>query len=340
MKKFYSVFSLFLISLLFVLPFLSCHIKDAVSGGIRTCLSELIPSLFPFLFLSSLTSYFASPLMSHFLAPVLCPLLGITPPSIPAIISGILGGFPSGAAESARLYSERKISKEEAERLPLFCNNAGLMFTVGTIGAGHFSSFKAGLILYFFHIFSSVICAVLTRDNKGKRIRYTKEPYSPVPLSRFPELFTKALKNSVCAMAMISGNFIVFSVFTSLLFLTFGKTPHVCFIAGLFEVTGGLLAMKENSAGLILSAFLLSFNGFCVHMQSMSFFAPLKLSMKKCILGKIFCAFLSALLMYISLPKNFMPKEGFPPMAFYVVTLLLPLVFFIPYIKKRASGRI
>lgn len=339
MKKLFTVLPfIFMLCILFTLPFLSKQVSSAVNSGISICFSELIPSLFPFLFLSSLTASFASPFMVRFFSPFLCPLLGITPLAVSAVITGFLGGFPSGCAESARLYSEGKISKEEAERLPLFCNNAGLMFTLGTIGTGHFSSFEAGLLLYFFHLFSSVICAVLTRNSKKSYSFTPKDIPPPVPSSRFPLLFTNALKKAIFSMALISGNFIVFRVITSLLLHLFGNSLALTFLSGLLEVTGGILAMPETTEGLILSAFLLSFNGFCVHMQSMAFFAPLKLSLKKCIIGKIFSAFLTAFLMYVSLANGFSPEKGLPPMAFYIVLVLIPILFLFPYTKKASDS--
>lgn len=337
MKKLLSALPpVLILFLLFSMPFLSDYVKDSVKSGIEICLSSLVPSLFPFLFLSSLASSFASPLLTRLFAPLFCPLFGITPPSVSAVISGLLGGFPSGSAESARLYSEKKISKAEAERLPLFCNNAGLMFVIGTVGAEHFSSFKAGLILYFFHIFSSVVCGILTRDSKNIS-SYTKESASYVPLSQFPSLFTSAVRNSVFSMALISGNFMVFRVFTALLCGIFGNSIIISFISGLFEVTGGILSMPENTTGLILSAFLLSFNGFCVHMQALTFFSPLGLSMKKCIAGKSFSAVLTAFLMYVALPENFFPEKTLPPMVFYIIIILIPLLLLIPHAKKASD---
>ena len=144
MKKFAGIL-IFLLMLvfLFFLPFMAPLVKSSVTDAIDICLNELIPSLFPFLFFASLLSYYGAPLISAIFSPILCPLFKISKNACPAVIAGLLGGFPAGAIMASELYRDKKISASEAERLPVFCNNAGLMFVLGTLGIGCFSSFKA-----------------------------------------------------------------------------------------------------------------------------------------------------------------------------------------------------
>lgn len=328
MRKFLS-FILFVILLgcLFLMPFLSSHISTASKEAIKIITEELIPSLFPFIFLSSLVTSWGSSLLSFIFAPLLCPLFKISKNAVPCIISGFLGGFPAGAKTASILYKEKKITKREAERLPLIANNAGFMFVVGVLGVGCFGSFNAGIVLYLFHIFPSVIMGLFT---KGDAADSENKNTSAAPdFNFFPSVFAASLKDSVFTMGIIAGNFIIFSLLSSLLSLLFGESPLFPFAAGLIEVTGGVLSLPKTRTGLITASFLLSFNGLSVHMQSLSFFAPLKLSMKKCFSGKIFSAFLSALLMDLTLPQNFPVKGGLPPMFFYIFSFLIPLLFLI-----------
>ena len=212
------------------------------------------------------------------------------------------------------------------------------MFTVGALGTGHFSSFKAGFLIYALHLFSSIIAGLLTRPAtvySPDRKDCSEKKLPPAIL----EVFPKALKDSLLSMALICGNFIVFKVICSFLFLFSGKNILSIFLSGLLEVTGGVLSVPTDKTGLIMASFLLSFNGLCVHMQSMSFFSPLKLSLKKVLAGKIFSAFLSAFLMYLTLPENFLSGKNYPPMTFYVILIVLPLLLLIPSIKKASDAR-
>ena len=339
MKKLFGLFICALLLLpLILLPFLSDIISESVRSGISVCIETLFPSLFPFMFLSCFIGAFGGGLISEMFAPLLMPLLGISKNACRTVILGLFGGFPTGGADAATLYSEKKISKEEAERLPIFCNNAGLMFTLGTVGITHFGSFKAGVIIYFYHLFSSLILALLTRKSKG--LKKSDSAFPSVSFKDVPFLFSSAVSKAIKSMALISGNFIIFRVISAVFTHYFRNSLPLSFLTGLFEVTGGILSMPKTKEGLILTSFLLSFNGLCVHMQAMAFFAPLKLSIKNCIIGKTFSAFITAFLMLVSLPRDFMPGGVLPPLLFYVAIILLPVLLLIPYCKNKASDTV
>ncbi len=336
MKKLFNYFLvIFSVFPLIIFPFFPEAISLSVENSLSVCIKTLIPSLFPFLFFSHLASLFSGDFLSDILSPVLMPVFKISKNACRTVILGVLGGFPTGATDAALLYSEKKISKEEAERLPLFCNNAGLMFTVGALGVSHFHSVKIGFVLYFYHLFSSFVIALFTRPEKPFPLSYGKRTSLPEPES-FPKAFGKAVEGSVKSLSLISGNFIIFKLFSDILCLCFKKSILLSFISGLFEVTGGVLSMPVTKEGLILTSFLLSFNGICVHIQSMCFLAPRGLSFKKLFFGKILTGILSAFLMYISLPEDFLVSKALPPMSFYILVAALPLLLFIPSKKKKA----
>ena len=341
MKKLQDTFVFFLlVAFLFMLPFLSDFVKEAVTNGIDICLRELIPSLFPFLFFSSLLSSLAKDTLAEIFAPLFCPLFKISKSAVPAAVLGILGGFPTGSAVAAKLYRENKISKSEAERLPVFSNNAGIMFTLGTIGSGHFSSFKTGLLIYALHIFSSVIAGLFTRGEKSS-FKESRKDSPPIPDSALlPGFFISSIRESVYTMGFICGNFIIFRVVSRLISLIFGEGLLSGFLSGLLEVTGGVLSMPASRLGLCLTAFLLSFNGLCVHMQSLSFFAPLKLSLKKTFCWKIFSAFLSSFLMYLTLPENLLSENSNPSVIIYIIAVFIPTSFALSYLFSKKRGAV
>ncbi len=332
MKKFsfYFIFTL-LFLLLLLLPIKSDIISEAVRSGITVSFDTLIPTLFPFLFLSNFLCSFGGNVLSSLASPILCPLLGISKNASKAVILGLLGGFPTGSNIAATLYKNGEISKEEAERLPIFSNNAGIMFVLGTLGIAHFSSFKIGVLLYFVHIAASLISGVLTREKKAFPLKNKKtEEAKELSLKSLAPSFSSSVIKSSKSMAVISINFIIFRVFTSLLAPLLPKGNLCAFIGGLFELTGGVLSLEQGFWGLILSAFLLGFNGLSVHMQGYFEFEKVNLSIKRCLKWKLFQGLFSSFLMFIINPSVFPVKLSYPPFIFYLLIFLLPLFLLIP----------
>ncbi len=294
MKKFADRLYAFLILFLtLMLPLKSAMSSEAVKSGVEICLSVLIPSLFPFIFFSSLLSLYAGNIISALFSKILSPLFNISPAASSAVALGTLGGFPTGAAVASELYGEKKISREEAERLPVFSNNAGVMFVIFAVGKGVFGSIKTGIALYAVHLLSSLITGVLTRPVKKEREK--KEPlktalsdFSPPPIYT---AFSKCIFSSVRTMAAISANFLIWRTVSFLLFSD-AEGPLFGLLKGLFEMTGGLFSLGNNPS-FPIAAFLLGFNGLCIHMQTAAVFSRHNLSPAKCIAGKFVCACIS-----------------------------------------------
>lgn len=239
-------------------------------------------------------------MISALSAPLLCPLFGLSPQACRVFILGTLGGFPSGAYLASELYRDGKISRAEAERLPLFCNNAGPMFVLSTVGVHVFSSVRLGLLLYTIHLCASCLLAFLTRPKNAP-------PKTPMRLdsaaigSSLPlfSLFSQSLQKSLRTMAIICGNFLVFRVLTFLLAPKIAPGLPSSLIKGALEMTGGLLSLPATGEGLVAASAILGFNGLCVHMQGASSLSEAGLSPIPCLLGKGFTALFSASLMSV-----------------------------------------
>ena len=91
--------------------------QTAMAGaaeGLALCMKTLIPSLFPFFLLSAMLT---SSLSGGGL-----------------LLTGLLGGYPLGAANAARAYRARQLDRAEAERMAVLCNCAGPSFLFGVVG--------------------------------------------------------------------------------------------------------------------------------------------------------------------------------------------------------------
>ena len=99
MKKFADRLYIFLILFLtLMLPVKSAVSFEAVKSGIGICFSVLIPSLFPFIFFSSLLSCYAGSVISALFSGLISPVFNISPAAASSVVLGTLGGFPTGAA--------------------------------------------------------------------------------------------------------------------------------------------------------------------------------------------------------------------------------------------------
>lgn len=64
-----------------------------------------------------------------------------------AACMSFVAGYPVGAGMTAALFSEGRISQSDAQRMTLFCVNAGPAFVIGGVGAGMLGSVRAGVII-------------------------------------------------------------------------------------------------------------------------------------------------------------------------------------------------
>lgn len=124
------------------------EISCAVSDGLLLCGRTVLPSLFPFMILSSLFVELDLPrLLSRPLSHLMIPLFRAGGAGASAWVLGLTGGYPIGAKTAAQLYREGQCTKEEACRLLTFCNNCGPAFIVGAVGCGLLQSKRSGLLL-------------------------------------------------------------------------------------------------------------------------------------------------------------------------------------------------
>lgn len=297
---------------------LLCFAKQAASGareGIMLCGTTVIPALFPFFVLTGfLIRSGGGSLLSAGLARPMQALFGVSPQGAGAILFGLLGGYPLGAATAAELYRARQLSKSDANRLVAFCSNTGPSFFVGAVGLAVFGSVKVGLLLYAIHAITALLTGVLLCGAKPPACRVRPKPEPAEPLG---SAFTGAVVSACQSMLNISA----FVVFTSAVLgatgpVLGGEHPALALLTGLLEMTSGVLRLKglPASTAFWLAEGMVSFGGLCVHFQAMSILRREGLSCKSYLKGKTLHGLLAGLLAW---PVGLWYFEGNP-------TFLLP----------------
>lgn len=249
----------------------------AASQGVEICIRTVIPSLFPFFVLSILlTGSMGStsalvPLEKLFRARGCGPIL----------ITGLLGGYPVGAQAAAQGYSSDQLSRAQANRLIMFCSQAGPSFLFG-MTASQFPERKYAWLLWSIQILSALCVARIIPAPECEKT--AKADISSITLSQ-------AMKKAVSAMASVCGWVVLFRVILGFLqryvFFPLPKSI-IILLSGLLELTNGCLLLSEIPSltlRFLWAALMLNFGGICVMMQTSSVIEGLEL--KYYIRGKL-----------------------------------------------------
>lgn len=307
------------------LIFASGNVLTSCRNALRLCVELIIPSLFPFFVLSGLLNKLGLPdAVARILAPCAKRLFGVSGRGASALIIGLLGGYPLGAAYIADMRRAEEITREEGEQLIGFCNNTGPAFIIGAVGAGVFSSARAGIYLYLAHILSAVLTGILTHS-QAPRAGYASPP-SPTERKAeesFAEAFTHSLKEAVLSILNVCGFVVCFSVVVSMAELGGGFSLAAGWLAartkmelhwvralltGILELGSGVGAMKGLSTSpitLALAAFLIGWGGISVHFQTRAVLSDSDIKGVLHFAGRLISASIAACIAYFAYPVVF-----------------------------------
>lgn len=233
--------------------------------GITLCLTVVIPSLYPFIFLSTMLP---SRLIGTRIRSLggLCRLCGIPDGAESLLLLSFLGGYPIGAKIVYDSYKQGSISKSAACRMLGFCNNAGPAFLFGMVG-GLFTDRRIVWVLWLIHILSALLVGILLPGKSEETCILSQTRPLTVP---------QALENSIKAMGNICGWVVIFRVILTILdqwFLWLLHQDIYAGIFGLFELSNGISCLREvanHATRFILCSGMLAFGGLCVFMQTAS----------------------------------------------------------------------
>lgn len=265
--------------------FYSDTVSGAVRHGINLCVSVLIPSLFPFMFISSfLVKSGSAAELGNNSGKLFGKITGLPRCAIGVIIISLLGGYPAGAQTVSGLYEKGGLSKKDCEKLMCFCVCAGPAFLCEVLGRICFNSFRAGLVLILAQTFSTLLLGFTVcffNKDKGESISLNTAPkgQKKTPLS---EAFVSSVNEAADVMLRVCAYVVIFTVLIGLLDVTGFSLVFERLIFSLFKnepLSKSLLyALSETSAGCMsaapagipFTAFGALFGGFCVHFQIFS----------------------------------------------------------------------
>lgn len=303
--------------------------KEGALNGINLALRTAIPALFPFFVASTLLSQTGvTKVLGRIFSPVMCKLYGLSGECAGVLVLGFTGGYPVGVSAACELYKTKQISKNTAEKLLGFCNNTGPAFIIGICGVGILGSVKLGLLLYFIHIVSALICGKFFANNN---YFYNKTSEKTQNID-FSTALVNGCEQAAQTSIKIAGFLTFFSVLIAFLRHINIVLPDICYpiLYGFFELTCGLMVLNEvympvNVLISIISA-MLAFGGLSVMCQALSIVKPLGLSFKYCFIGKILHSIISFILSFII--TSFLPI-AVPTIATSIYIPMIPKTYML-----------
>ena len=361
-KKYPLTFGLLL--LIFMLLHYPNLCLQAAQDGLLLWFNKVLPSLLPFMILIN----------------ILVPLNGLQPfiswctpfskylwhlpgESLFAFLIGIIAGYPMGAKVIKSLYTQHKLTQEEAERTLCFCNNCGPLFIIGTIGTAMLSQAHLGYFLFFIHLLSACIMSLLVTRNLPSTSSSTyKQSSSPAP--NFSKLLNLAVMNAMDTIVCVGGYIILFSVLLALMTQTpfsqelFSKflNPSIYslfqgILSSCFELSNGVYSLSKlplTTYSLALISAAIGFGGICVYFQALFVLEDTSLNTRPFFISKSIQGVLSFALtlllspVYLKYTENTVYTSNtsftFSLPSIFLATLLLLISVIIPqFLFKKTS---
>lgn len=309
-------------------------VSTKISESLTICADVLIPSLFPFMVLSSFaceTGIFGkSNKLTLF---VMNRLFRLPVCAVTAILFGFVGGYPVGARVIGNLYETGQINHNDVKHLFSFCVNAGPAFIVSAAGGVIIGSKTAGYIILASLLISSLLTGVIyARIKKGSSAESTS-------INEANTDYSGCLVNSVASaasgMLSICAWVTVFFAISGIAESIISNRTFLLIYKSLAEVTSGLPSSLVLG-GVPFASAVISFGGFSVMCQIL----PV---MKKCgikvseylffrIINSISVYFITYIIMKcadVSVPtvSQFQPQIHFAPASAALLIMCAVLIF-------------
>lgn len=302
---------------------------SGIIKGLNCCLEMLIPSLFPYMVLTSfimrtnvyeLVGRMTGKGVDRFLhLPECC--------SAPLMLS-FIGGYPVGARCVAELYDRKQINGSQAERMMLFCVCPGPAFLITAIGSMQLGNITSGVILYISQLVSGFLLCFMT----GLKRNNTPAPFAPeAPKKKIMSLsdaFITSVSDgssaalSMCALVLVfsmmievisgTGSFYLISRILEALSAPYWLSN--AFLPAIMEISLGSRMLSESCAPLWVLAFAAGFGGICVHFQIFAMLSDVPFSKLRFMLFRLINAVLSAVIcqgICLLFPQS-LPAMAFP----------------------------
>ncbi len=306
------IFSITFLCILLLFPQSCAH---GAEQGMKNCAEILIPSLFPYMFISTfIMRSGVVEKLKKFPLHISEKIFGLPSICAPATFMSMIGGFPVGAKCVQILYSSGKITSCQAEKMMHFCVCSGPAFMITAVGTVMLKNRDAGIILYVSQVISCVVIGILCGRKKEQYVGdVIKNEDSEKFVSETAGVITDSSGDAARSMLEMTALVILFSVvirvvyengvinYIGMLLSNIGiserVTETICTI--FLEVTSACNAVKQNGLPLWWYSAAVGFGGLCVHFQILSILRDIPLKFWKYLLFRVLNSVLSCTVTYV-----------------------------------------
>lgn len=289
---------------------------DACFNGLKVWSTTLVPALFPFFFITKILSELnVLHKLGSLFAPITKKLYNVPGISGYVYIMGIVSGYPVSAKITSDLYKNNLISKGQACRITAFTSTSGPLFVIGSVGIGMFLNKQLGFVILISHILGAFLNGLIYRN-------YMKDENTCISPTQTAKTNENMLENcmlaSIKSVLVVGGYVCFFFMVITIINSTGILAPINAFLAkifninyttissltnGLIEVTKGCFDLSLTTSSLktlcVLATGMISFGGFSIFLQSLTFLKSFNISTKYFLCVKLTQTIISCVIAYV-----------------------------------------
>lgn len=282
------------------------HYMKATGQGLALFASNVLPAMFPFLFLNTMLSNTkAIPFINKAFEKPVNKIFGVVKEGAFVLISALICGYPVGAVTTARLYENGDITSEDVRSFLPFTSLAGPVFILSTVSSV-FGDKNVGLVVLISHYVGTFINGLLWRFVSHTRARKRNHIENDVVINTSSilsadfeksgghNLLGEAVTSSALSMLTVGGYIVLFGlvVDTFALLPFWGDLPAVLRVLFTFpvEMTRGVVEASTLASlplAVGFAALSITFGGLSVLAQQYHFLSRCNCGVFDLILPKI-----------------------------------------------------
>lgn len=277
--------------LLLTVPDLTLHYAKK---GLSIWYQSMVPALLPMMILTScMIKLNITGMLASFIYPVTKRLYHLSKNGTYALFVGFLCGFPMGAKVICELYTQKKLSKNEANALLPICNNIGPIFML-TYGLKAFMTEHIYLVLLLFYALPLIYAFFSFRPYNFQN----QKEYSIVK-SPFSVALDESISEGAAGILSLGGYLMFFSILTLIPREILPLSSEIMsLLTCVLEITNGLSYIPILQPYVLLA--LLQFGGICCIFQTIKYISQTDLSFKNYITHKTILTILTLAFFFVA----------------------------------------
>lgn len=289
------------VTLIFLILINSYEIMESIRFSFSLCINNLFPSLIPFMLLSNiLINYNFIDDLSDILKNIMTKLFKVNKNCSFAFIMSILSGTPSNAKYLKDLKDNNLIDDIDIGKCLNFCHFTNPIFIIGTIGITFLNNKRLGLIILISHFTASFIIGLFNKKRKDTKINNIRIKKNK---NNFISILKDSINSTIDTLFLILGIITTCIIITTIINNILNIDNNYKFLFGLIEITQGLKYLSLSNLNIniktIISSFLISFGGLCIHAQVFSILNNKKIRYIPYLISRLMHGILSSIITYL-----------------------------------------